>query len=379
MYNDPQSPQGNQQGSGSSSNPPSGPPRYTPPPYYNPPPRNEGNGGRTVAWGFVSLITGFLLPVCACGLLIAFSLVGLGSLGSDFTGADTETGPAVGVIDLVGPLTTGDSFNASTGYFQERLDWMADNDDVEALVIRANSPGGGVNASDEMWNMLREFRDDTGKPVVVYMHGTCASGCLYVAAAADELIATRNSIIGSIGVISTFFDASELLDDIGVEITTVETADSKDFGSFYRPLTEEEREFWESQIDVVLENFIEVVANRTGSTLTTGDVSELATGRVWIGEEALNLGLVDALGYEEDALDRAADLAGMNGYRVQEYPFDFNFFNFFNAPGFEANLEELTPQQVFALPTTNDLLDSLQQPPLQYRWMGPAELPQSRR
>jgi protease IV len=379
MYNDPQSPQGNQQGSGSSSNPPSGPPRYTPPPYYNPPPRNEGNGGRTVAWVFVSLITGFLLPVCACGLLIAFSLVGLGSLGSDFTGADTETGPAVGVIDLVGPLTTGDSFNASTGYFQERLDWMADNDDVEALVIRANSPGGGVNASDEMWNMLREFRDDTGKPVVVYMHGTCASGCLYVAAAADELIATRNSIIGSIGVISTFFDASELLDDIGVEITTVETADSKDFGSFYRPLTEEEREFWESQIDVVLENFIEVVANRTGSTLTTGDVSELATGRVWIGEEALNLGLVDALGYEEDALDRAADLAGMNGYRVQEYPFDFNFFNFFNAPGFEANLEELTPQQVFALPTTNDLLDSLQQPPLQYRWMGPAELPQSRR
>lgn len=389
MYNEPQSPQDNQDAnqrndrpqerppqSNFSSQQPGPPPRYQPPPYYAPPPQYSGSGGRTVAWVFVSLVTGFLLPVCACGLLIASSLVGLGALGSSLTDTDSATGPAVGVLDLVGPLTTGDGFNASTGYFQTRLDWMADDDDVEALVIRANSPGGGVNASDEMWNMLREFRDETGKPVVVYMHGTCASGCLYVASAADEWFASRNSIIGSIGVISTFFDASELLDDIGVEITTVETADSKDFGSFYRPLTEEERAFWETQIDVVLENFIEVVANRPNSTLTTGDVSELATGRVWIAEEALQLGLVDRLGYEQDALDRAADLAGMSDYRVQEYPFEFNFFNFFGGPGFSGELQELRPEQVFALPTTNDLLESLQQPPLQYRWMGPAELPQ---
>lgn len=377
MYNEPEKPRGNQS-QPNQGPPPSGyqprPPQ--PPPYYGPPPRNSGNGGTIAVWVLVSLVTGFLLPVCACILLISSSFVGLGALSSSITEVDQETGPAVGVIDLNGPLTTGESFSASTGYFQTQLDWMADERDVRALVIRANSPGGGIGASDEMWNSLRQFRDETGKPVVVYMRGTCASGCLYVSAAADELVANRNALIGSIGVISTFFDASELLDDIGVSVDVIVTADSKDFGSFYRPLTDEERQFWASQIDIVLQNFIDVVANRPNSTLSTSDVAELATGRVWIAEEALDLGLVDSLGYEEDALDRAAALANIRNYRVQEYPFDFSFLNIFSGTGFEAALDAVQTEPIFTLPTTNDLLNSVQQPPLQYRWMGPAELPE---
>ncbi len=247
---------------------------------------------------------------------------------------------------------------------------MADNNDVEAVVIRANSPGGGVNASDEMWYAVEQFRQDTGKPVVVYMQGLCASGCLYVAAATDELFANRNTLVGSIGVISTFFNAEELLDDIGVEAQVVATGDTKDFGSIFRELTPEEEAFWRIQIGVVLDNFIDVVANRDGSTLTTAQVTELANGRVWIASEALNLGLIDQIGYEDDAIAYAASLAGLRDYRVIEYPFNLSFFEIFSATTNLPNLESY-----FALPSANDLVDSLQQPPLQYRYLGPYEQP----
>lgn len=344
----------------------SGGPRlpYPPQMMQAPPPRPHN----TVAWVFVALITGFFLPICACAVLAASSLVGFGAIVNSIDG-DSETGPAVGVIDLVGVISTGNGFGASTGRFQEQLDWMADNDDVRALVIRANSPGGGVSPSDEMWNMVQRFRQDTGKPVVVYMHGTCASGCLYVSSAADQLMASRATVVGSIGVISYFFDTSELLADIGVAVEVVETADSKDFGSFFRPLSEDERTFWQGQSELLLDIFIDVLANRPGSTLSLGDVRELATGQVWVASEALDLGLIDELGYEQDALDQAADLAGLgSNYRVQEYPYDFGFFEIFSNPGFSLD-------GYFAMPSTDDLMNQLQQPALQYRWMGPYESP----
>ncbi len=326
-----------------------------------PPPPQQQRGGRTVLWVFVALITGFLLPVCACAVLMITTTFSANTILNRLSETEEETGPAIGVIDLIGPISTGDGFGATTGNITEQLEWMADERDVKAVVIRANSPGGGINASDELWAAVRNFE----KPVVFYMHGTCASGCLYIASGADEIIASRNSLVGSIGVISTFFDVSELLADVGVDVEVIVTGDNKDFGSFFREITPEERAFWRTQIEIVLNHFIEVVANRDGSTLTEVDVRALATGQVWIATEALDLGLIDGLGYEDDAIEFAANLAGVSGYRVQEYPFDFNFFDFF-APGFSA-------ESYFALPDANDVLESLQQPPLQYRYFGPYE------
>lgn len=344
-------------------------PPVPPPMAYLPPPPASNNTGKIAFWVIAATATGFFLPICACTFVCIVSIASLSALSSDLSGE--ETGPAVGVIELVGPISTGGGFGATTENFQAQLDYMADHDEVEAVVIRANSPGGGVNASDEMWYALDQFRQDTGMPVVVYMQGTCASGCLYVASAADELFANRNTLVGSIGVISTFFNAEELLEDIGVEAQVIATGETKDFGSLFREITPEEENFWRTQIEIVLDTFIDVVANRPGSTLSTGQVRELADGKVWIAPEALNLGLIDQLGYDEDAIAYAASLAGMRDYRVLEYPFNFDFFEIFNVA---SNFDTL--EGYFALPSTNDLLDSLQQPPLQYRYLGPYDQPQ---
>lgn len=354
------------------SSPPSGPgggggiqqPFGTHLPPVRPPAPPPGTGSqpprdRTIIWVIVAMATGFMLPVCTCIGLILTSAFSLSSLANRL-GGEEETGTAIGVIDLNGPIATGDGFGATTGHIMEQLEWMEDNDDVKALVIRGNSPGGSSSASDELWNAVREFK----KPVVFYMHGTCASGCLYVASAAQEIVASRNALVGSIGVISTFFNVDELLDDIGVEVEVVVTGESKDFGSLFRDLTPEEREFWQRQSELLLNHFIQVVANREGSPLDEIEVRELATGDIWIATHALELGLIDQLGYEQDALDIAADLAGVRGsYRVQEYPYNFSFFDVFRGPGFDTH-------GYFALPDTQDLMESLQQTPLQYRYFG---------
>ncbi|PJF43703.1 MAG: signal peptide peptidase SppA [Phototrophicales bacterium] len=340
---------------------------YSPPTgYMPPPPPPRDNSGRAIFWVLVGTATGFMLPFCACAFICVFSFAALTSLVDNVT--DEGSGPAIGIVELQGVMSTGSGFGATTEHFQKQLDYMAENKDVKAIVIRANSPGGGVHASDEMWYAIKRFKQETGKPVVVYMQSMCASGCLYASSSSDELFANRSALVGSIGVISTFFNFQELLDDIGVEPQVIATGENKDFGSFYRPLTEEEEAYWRSQINIVLENFIDVVANRDGSTLTVDEVRELANGRVWVAPEALNLGLIDQIGYEDDAIAYAASLANISNYRIVEYPFNFSVADILSA---SANLGELNGY--FDLPNAGDLLDSLQQPPLQYRYMGPYE------
>lgn len=322
-------------------------------PRYQPPPSTPSNPQRSLGCIFLSFIVGGLLPIVGCACLIFATLAGFGVLLGDITGVQQETGPAIGVIDLTGPILEGTGFGMTPTYLKEQLDWMEKNKDVKALVIRADSPGGGVNASDEIWKAVEDFN----KPVVVYMRGTCASGCLYVASAADELIASRNTIVGSIGVISTFFNVAELIDDIGVSVEVIVTGENKDFGSPFRELTLEERLFWQEQLEVVLDHFVEVVANRPGSRLTETEVRALATGQAWIATEALQLGLIDGIGYEKDALDYAAQLAGIQDYRIQEYPYGLSeLLRLFTSPGFSVEAK---------------LLDEVLQPSLQYRYYGP--------
>ncbi len=350
------------------------PPNFASGPFAPPPPKNRGEASvvnRTALWVLLSTLAGMATPICLCVCLCMGSFVGLSTWAGQLDTTE-ETGPAVGVIDLTGPIIGGDSlFSASTGYMREQIKWMEESNDVKAIVIRANSPGGSVDPSDTIWHEVSKIN----KPVVVSVQGMCASGCLYISSAADEIWATRSSLVGSIGVISTFFNAQELLDDLGIDVQTVATGENKDFGSMFRPLTPEEEEYWRGQSELLLTNFIQAVASRPGSTLTEADVRELATGRVWVASEAKDRGLVDEIGYEEDAIQRAADLAGMSSYRVQEYPFAFDFFNIFGT-GFSA--AEGLSEGYFAMPTSQEILDSLQQAPLQYRYFGPYDGGQNR-
>lgn len=358
------------------------PPPQHPPPYYQPPqppqfnypppapPSNSGRDTRRTAfWIIFSMLAGFFVPICAVAFMCFVSFMGLSYVINNLSDVDVTDGPTIGIIDLEGPIYGGTGPGASEEFMTEQIQWMDENSDIKAIVVRADSPGGDANASDIIWYELSKVE----KPVVIYVEGMCASGCLYIASAGDEIMASRNSLVGSIGVISVFFNAEELLDKVGVEANVIATGESKDFGSMFRDMTPEEEDYWRRQIADVLDNFIDVVANRPNSTLSVADVRELATGEVWSAPTAQQNGLVDDIGYEDKAIKRAADLAGISSYEVQEYPFDY-----FTWSTFFASASQLQVESVYTLPTTDDLLNSLQQPGLQYRYFGPYDNPANR-
>jgi protease-4 len=335
------------------------------PTFYPPPPQRRGGGGTSPTWIILAMVVGFMLPVCACGILTLVGVVSLGSLTALVEeGADTGEGAGVGVIDLKGVIVQGDTVVAAASDNLIRdIEWMNDNSDVKAILIRANSPGGDANASDIIWQAL----DRVDKPVVISVNGLCASGCYYIAMAGtpNEIYATPNSLIGSIGVISTFFNVQELADDIGIQVQVIATGENKDFGSPFRPLTEEEEAYWREQIAVILDTFIsKVVAGRPN--LSEGDIRELANGRVWTASIAQENGLIDGIKYESEAMDRAAELGGLKAgdYRIIETPFEPDFWEILLAgsPGFSTKLE---------LPSAYDLINAIQQGPIQYRYLGP--------
>ena len=185
---------------------------------------------------------------------------------------------------------------------------------VRAIVLRINSPGGGVVASDEIHQAVLEV----DKPVVASMGEVAASGGYYIAAPADRIVANPATLTGSIGVISMVPNVEELLNKIGVEMIVIKSGKLKDELSSYREITEEEKQLWQAVIDEAYEQFVGVVAEGRG--MEVDEVRALADGRVYTGRQAKELGLVDELGNLPDAIDLAADLGGIAGKpRIIEY------------------------------------------------------------
>ncbi len=329
-------------------------------------PRNGGEG-RTFWRALFALAAGFALPVMACyGLVmvtaIACRVMQVAPPGGDGTRTSTGVGPAVAVIRVeglivsqgAGPLETGAIASAETltGYIEE----AAADPNVRAILLLVNSPGGGVTASDVIYNTLKQ----ADKPIVVMMGDTAASGGYYISMAADWIIANPNTLTGSIGVISEFADASGLLEEVGVDFVVVTSGPRKDFGSPYREMTPEERAYWQAIVDETYADFVAIVAEGRG--LPADDVLPLADGRVFTGRQALEAGLIDALGYEADAIARAAELGGITGEpRLIEYNTPLTFFDLL------AN----AAQPPTLLPSLAEAVAWLSHPRLEARWVGP--------
>jgi protease-4 len=220
-------------------------------------------------------------------------------------------GPAVGVIRVEGVITAGesDAFQSSAGSetIVDLIKQAAADSNIHAVVLRVDSPGGGVVASDEIYHALTQL----DKPLVVSMGSLAASGGYYVSAPADYIYATPHTLTGSIGVISQFVTAEDLLDDIGVEVVVITAGESKDFGSMSRNMTEEERAYWQALLEETHDAFIQIVADGRG--MSVQEVREFADGRVFTGQQAFDLGLVDEIGYFDDAIQKAAALGGISG------------------------------------------------------------------
>lgn len=173
---------------------------------------------------------------------------------------------------------------------------------ISGLVLRINSPGGTVTASDILHHELIRFKKKTGVPIVACLMDVGASGGYYVATAADEIIAHPTSVTGGIGVMAMKFNVQGLLSRIGIEEETIKSGEMKDLWSPFRPNTAEERKIIQSIIDTLHERFVDVVADGRKS-LTKEGVEKLADGRVFTADQAKEAGLIDCVGYLNQAVE----------------------------------------------------------------------------
>lgn len=200
---------------------------------------------------------------------------------------------------------------------REELKKAAADADVRALVVRINSAGGTVTASDIMYRELELFRQERRVPVIAVAMDVAASGGYYVALAADTIVAHPTTVTGSIGVIMVSLNAEGLLQKIGVAAATIKSGERKDMGSPLRALTEEERAIFQSVIDELHRQFVARVVERR--RLAPDTARALADGRVYTAEQALAHGLVDRVGYMPDALALAREAIGVDEARVVVY------------------------------------------------------------
>ena len=197
------------------------------------------------------------------------------------------------------------------------LEKLAEDDDVKAVVLRVNSPGGSAYASEQIWHAVMNLK--AKKPVVVSMGGYAASGGYYISCAANYIYSEPTTITGSIGIFGMFPDVSGLLTDkLGIKFDEVKTNKHAAFGTIARPFNEEEMALLDQYIGRGYELFRKRVAD--GRKLSVEAVEEIAQGRVWLGNDALGIKLVDAIGSLDDAVKKAAQLAKLDEYKTESYP-----------------------------------------------------------
>jgi len=200
--------------------------------------------------------------------------------------------------------------------FAEKLEKAAKDPHVRAVVLRINSPGGGVTATDLMYSELQHFRQRTRKPVIAVMLDLAASGGYYLACGADKIYALPTSVTGSIGVIMIAPEFAGTLDKIGAHVNVIKSGELKDMGSLFREMNEKDRAVLQGLIDGMYARFLDVVA-RSRTTLDRERVCELADGRVYLGSEAKELGLVDEVGTLRSALSAAKQAGGLAGVKIK--------------------------------------------------------------
>jgi protease-4 len=267
----------------------------------------------------------------------------------------------IAVVDVNGVIMGGDSLQtSSSGVIKTVLAQVKRDPKVAAVILNLDTPGGEVTASDEIYNAVVSL----DVPVVACMRAVCASGGYYVAAGADHVVANEVSLTGSIGVIIPRYRYHGLLEKIGVETAAVKSGDMKDMLSGARERSPERKAaidaYVQGLVDEVFRRFCTVVAEGRDQFLTWEDVrnAPFGDGRIVLGRQAMELGLVDELGYFEHAVDAAKRLAGIDAANVVRFERDFTFteilFSQANAgmklnTGLESALPKLHPTRMYYL------------------------------
>ncbi len=226
-------------------------------------------------------------------------------------------GAKVAVVEVEGVIGTEVSRGLDTDGIVRTLGEYRDDPAIRAVVLRINSPGGVVAPTQEIATAVRRLRE-AKKPVVASLGSVAASGGYYVAVAADRIYASPGTLTGSIGVVMQLANVEGLLKKVGVEYVVVKAGAYKDVGNFARPMTAEERRILQALLDDVYDQFIAAVAD--GRRLEAKDVRGFAEGRIYSGRQAQGLKMVDDLGGLEDAIEAAAQMAGLPPKPKVVYP-----------------------------------------------------------
>ncbi|HMB95204.1 MAG TPA: signal peptide peptidase SppA [Tepidisphaeraceae bacterium] len=223
--------------------------------------------------------------------------------------------PKIAIVEVEGML-----INAKSGgllqptenklsLFTQQMEMAANDSDVKAVVLRINSPGGTVTCSDTMYQIVKDFRAQTHKPVIASTQEVCASGAYYLACGCDVIVAHPTSVVGSIGVIFSTFDISGAMFKLGINHEDIKSAPLKDMGSPFKPLDPEARVIMQGLIDEYYGRFVGVVESSRTRLTDPQKIKTATDGRVFSGQQALELGLVDRIGRLNDAVALAKEMS----------------------------------------------------------------------
>ena len=229
------------------------------------------------------------------------------------------------LMDITGVITSEEGSSSIGGAkkpgmlaeMREGFDRARRDRNVKAVVLRINSPGGGVTASDTLYHEIKKFKMESGVKVIAHFLDAGTSGAYYAALASDRITAQPTSITGSIGVIMLRIDATGLMQKIGVQALEISSGDKKGMGSPFRPVSAEEKKIFQAMIDSLYGRFIGVVADER--KMAPERVRQLADGRIYTSQEAKDAGLIDDIGYLDDAFVQARKLANLERATVVTY------------------------------------------------------------
>jgi protease-4 len=313
--------------------------------------------GRKIFWGILIALS-VLANIVLLMMLIFVSMAA--AFGVGYRGILVEQviqeGPRstkIAVITVQGVIDDEKARHVSD---QLKSAWK--DEQVKGLIIRIDSPGGTVSASDRIYNQIKKYQEQTKKPAIAFMQGLAASGGYYTAVACEKIIAEPTTITGSIGVIWNYFVLQELLEEkLGILPVVIKSGEKKDWPSLFHPPTEEQRQYLQDKVNIAYERFVQVVADGRPS-LQLDDVKRLADGSIYVAQEARDANLIDQIGYLDEAIEMVKSLAKIEKAQVVEYHKPFSLIEFLSSRS----------QNVLKISRTT--LYELSTPEILYLWNG---------
>jgi len=275
---------------------------------------------------------------------------------------DGDPSKKIVVLEVNGVIQDTDeasSLFSTEGYnhrnFLQMIEQAKNDDTVKAIVLRVNSPGGGVVESAEIHDQLVKLKEETKKPIYVSMGSMAASGGYYISTAADKIFASPDTLTGSLGVIMQSLNYEGLAKKYGVEMVTIKSGPYKDIMNPARKMTEEERKILQSLIQNAYDGFVKVISE--GRHLPESEVRKIADGRIYDGRQAKQLKLIDEFGYLDDTIAAMKKDHRLGKAQVVKYTSDFGFGSLFNAKAFSTNdTEEMKLVKLFSTPKSPTLM-----------------------